>query len=354
MDPAHIGILVILAGAFANAAFGLGIKYTRTWQWEHIWLLFSFFGMLVIPWVTGFLTIDSLLSVLASANGHDLLLVFLYGVGWGAGAVLYGLALKRIGIALSYAIVLGLAAAVGTLAPFVMLHIDDVLTPKGLMIAVTVLLIVVGVALSAWAGQLRENASQAPQDQKKSPEPDSARKSGSSPFIAGIVVAILSGIFSSMLNLSFAYGKPLAELAETHVAAKPMAANIIWVVALSGGFLVNAGYCAFLISRNKSWPVLVGQPFHYGIGLAMGILWSSGVICYGFGGWILGDQSEVTGWPAYSAMAIISGTFWGAIAGEWKGAGRKPVTVMGMSIIVLTAAIFIIARLVYGQPAAPP
>ena len=76
---------MILVGAFAAAAIGLGLKFTRTWKWEHIWLLYSFSGMLLIPWLLGLLTIESLGGVLAAANVHDLLLVFLFGLGWGFG-----------------------------------------------------------------------------------------------------------------------------------------------------------------------------------------------------------------------------------------------------------------------------
>ena len=44
-----LGILIILVGAFTNSAFGLGLKFTRSWKWEHIWLLYSATAMLVDP-----------------------------------------------------------------------------------------------------------------------------------------------------------------------------------------------------------------------------------------------------------------------------------------------------------------
>ena len=49
-----LGILVILTGSTANSAFGLGLKFTRSWKWEHIWLLFSVTAMILIPWLLGF------------------------------------------------------------------------------------------------------------------------------------------------------------------------------------------------------------------------------------------------------------------------------------------------------------
>ena len=337
-----LGILVILTGATANSAFGLGIKFTRSWKWEHIWLLFSVTAMILIPWLLGLLTIESLFAVLAAADGRDLLLVFLFGLGWGVGSVLYGLALKMVGLALSYAIVMGLTAAVGTMAPFVLLHWDDFLTFKGMVISAGVLLVVAGVLLSAWAGKLREESPgriQEPGEGSETAEKESRR---SAAVLLGLLVAGLSGILSPMLNLSFAYGIRLADQAVLLGTSPSMASNVIWVVALTAGFLVNAGYCVYLIVKGRSWNIFRGQPFHYGVGVAMGILWVSGVVTYGIGGSMLGDMREVIGWPMASAMSIIAATFWGAWSGEWTGASRKSVAVMGVSILVLSASMFLI------------
>ena len=226
-----LGILVILTGSTANSAFGLGLKFTRSWKWEHIWLLFSVTAMILIPWLLGFLTVESLFAVLAAVDGRDLLLVFLFGMGWGVGSVLYGLALKMVGLALSYAIVMGLTAAIGTMAPFVLLHWDDFLTFKGMVISFGVLLVVAGVLLSAWAGKLREDSPgriQESVENSETPEKESRR---SAAVLLGLLVAALSGILSPMLNLSFAYGIRLADQAVLLGTSPSMASNVIWVVA---------------------------------------------------------------------------------------------------------------------------
>ena len=337
-----LGVLIILTGSCANSAFGLGLKFTRSWKWEHIWLLFSVTAMILIPWVLGFLTIESLFAVLAAAEVRDLLLVFLFGMGWGVGSVLYGLALKMVGLALSYAIVMGLTAAVGTMAPFVLLHWDEFLTVKGMVICAGVLLVVVGVLLSAWAGKLREESPGRARNPEEISETPAKESTGSAPLFLGLLVAALSGILSPMLNLSFAYGIKLADQAVLLGTSPSMASNVIWVVALSAGFLVNAGYCVYLIFKGRSWHIFRGQPFHYGVGAAMGILWVSGVVTYGIGGSMLGDLREVIGWPMASAMSIIAATVWGSLSGEWTGASRKSMAVMGISILVLSAAMFLI------------
>jgi len=329
------GILVVLVGAFANGSFGLMLKYAKSWKWEHLWLTYSVFAMLIIPWTLGFATVPELLTVLRSASTRDLSVVFVFGFGWGIGAVLYGLALKLVGMALSYSIVVGLTAAIGSLAPLVLVHPQEVFTLRGRVIISGVLMIVVGVVFCAWAGHLKEKVLAST---SVGAHPSSEREN----FPLGLGVVVLSGILSPMLNLSFAYGTPLTRLAVGHGTDPLFAANIIWVVALLGGFLVNTGYCAYLISSGGSWALMSIERFHYLLGLIMGVLWSAGIVFYGIGASKLGDLAAVVGWPVMSSMAIMSANLWGAIAGEWADTGRKPRIVMWLSVVVLGAAMFVV------------
>jgi L-rhamnose-H+ transport protein len=335
-NPAHVvsGILLILMGAFASGSFGLFLKRSREWEWQHIWLIYSFFGMLVIPWALGLATVPGLVRVLASANASDLTRVFLYGLGWGIGAVLYGLALKLVGLALSYAIVMGLTAAVGSLAPLILLHRHDLPTLRGLLIVTGVALIVGGVISSSWAGYLKTSAQNHLAGQAHA-------QTGQS-FVPGLVAAILSGLLSPMLNLSFAYGEPLVKLATQNGADSLFAANIIWVVALSAGFIANATYCVYLIHRSRSTGLLAGHPKEYGVALIMASLWSASYIFYGIGGSRLGSLAAVVGWPLMSSMAILSASFWGAVSGEWAGSGRKSRLVMSASVALLCAGMIVV------------
>jgi hypothetical protein len=56
----------------------------------------------------------------------------------------------------------------------------------------------------------------------------------------------------------------------------------------------------------------------------------------------MGDLAEVVGWPILSSMGILSANFWGAITGEWSGAGRKPMLIVGSAIAILVAAMFLL------------
>jgi L-rhamnose-H+ transport protein len=335
-NPTHVvsSILLILAGAFASGSFGVFLKRTKDWEWQHIWLVYSVFGMLAIPWALGFLTVPALLRVLSEANAGDLIRVFLYGLGWGIGAVLYGLALKLVGLALSYAIVMGLTAAIGTLAPLILLHRNELFTVKGLLIVVGVVLIVGGVVSSSWAGYLKTAA----QKGLTRANFEQTRQS----FLSGLAAAVLSGLLSPMLNLSFAYGEPLVSLARQNGADSLFAANIIWVVALSAGFIANGAYCVYLIGRSRSSHLLLGHGQQYRVALIMAVLWSAGYIFYGIGGSRLGELAAVVGWPLMSSMTILSASFWGAISGEWTGSGHKPRLVMSAAVGLLCAGMIVV------------
>lgn len=326
MGPAT-GILLILSGAFASGSFGLALKYTR-WKWEHIWLIYSCFGMVLIPWWMALLTVPDVRGVLAAAGARQAGLVLLYGMGWGIGAVLYGLALRMAGLAISYAIVMGLTAAVGSLAPLVLLHPNELSTARGRLVIGGVALIVAGVALSAWAGRLKGRI-----------------PAGKGENVAlGVFVAILSGLLSPMLNLSFAYGGPLAKSAVERGASPLYSANVIWAVALSGGFVANAAYCLWLIARGGAWRALAGPAREYGLAAAMALLWSAGYIFYGIGGSALGEMAAVIGWPLMSSMSILSANLWGAVAGEWAGSGARPRALMLAAVVLLCVGMWIIGR----------
>jgi L-rhamnose-H+ transport protein len=335
VSPLVIGIALISMGGFADGSYGLMLKYTRLWQWEHTWLVFNFVAFTVFPWVWGASTVRDLAAVLTATARHGLTPVLLFGLGWGCGAVLYGLALSMAGLALSYAIVMGLTASVGSLAPLVLLHREEVFTFKGLVILGGLLFVVIGVTLCAWAATLKDQAL----TEMSETHPQVLKPQR---IMLGVGAAILSGIFSPMLNLSFAYGSPLTDFAVSHGTSPLMAPNVISAVALSGGSLINIIYCSYLISTRRTWTLFLARSRDSLLGLVMGLLGPLGTILYGMGSSQLGKLGVVVGWPIMSSMGILSANFWGALSGEWSGAGRKPAMVMSAAVTLLLVAMFIL------------
>ncbi len=84
----------------------------------------------------------------------------LFGASWGVSLVFFGLALTRLGLAITFAVCLGTSAAVGALTPLIAQHSDQIMTRQGGLIILGVLVIILGVALCGLAGKHREAALQ--------------------------------------------------------------------------------------------------------------------------------------------------------------------------------------------------
>ncbi len=81
---------------------------------------------------------------------------FLFGAGWGIAQVLFGISVQRLGLGLAYAIIVGLGALLGTLVPLFIQHRSQVGGAALFDILAGVAVMVIGIALSAWGGQVRE------------------------------------------------------------------------------------------------------------------------------------------------------------------------------------------------------
>ena len=98
---------VFVAGVF-QGSFVLPMTMTKNWEWEHTWATFSLFGMLVFNWILTFLFIPNIFSIYSLVSPKDIVILMLFGAGWGIGAVLFGLAMDKLGMALGYPIIIGL------------------------------------------------------------------------------------------------------------------------------------------------------------------------------------------------------------------------------------------------------
>src|ERR1035441_3358643 len=130
MGDTTAGLLLLLIAGIANASFTLPMKFTRRWAWENTWLIWTIFALLVLPTVVTWLTVPRLGEVYASEGPALILTVAAFGAGWGIAQVLFGLAVEAIGIALTFSIVLGMSAAIGSMIPLIRLHPEKILDRK--------------------------------------------------------------------------------------------------------------------------------------------------------------------------------------------------------------------------------
>ncbi len=324
-----MGFVLIVLGGAMQGTYYLGLKYVEPWKWENIWSVYAVFSLLLLPVALAAATVPSLRQVFTQSPSAALWGVFLYGIGWGIGSTLSGLGVARLGLAMGVAILLGVTAAIGSFVPLIVKTPGLVLQPKGMMIIVSVVTLLVGVLLIAVAGKKRE-VSQG--GAVKAVIPGS--------FATGLVICVLSGIFSSMLNLAFAFSKPVADAAVGAGASPSAALNAVWMIALAGGFLANAVYTSYLMTRNKTWKnfALPQTGVFWLIGLVMGALWYFGVVLYGRGAASMGEIGSVIGWPVFLAAMIVFSSIWGFATGEWKGSSPQAKRFMASGFVVLMLA----------------
>jgi L-rhamnose-proton symport protein (RhaT) len=329
---AWLGFSLVVVGGIMQGTYFLGLKYARPWKWENIWALYSVFSLIVLPVGLAVATVPHLSEMLGRAPASALAMVFLYGAGWGIGSVLAGLGVDKMGMAMGVAVLIGVTAAIGTFVPLVVNTPQLIFTAKGLLVILAVAALLLGVGLAAVAGKKR----------------DAGLADGPTPvekgqFGVGLAICIFSGIFSAMLNMAFAFSQPVVKAGMETGASSSGALNAVWMVALGGGFIANAGYTGYLLIRNKTWAnfTLPGTSKAWAIGLGMAILWTGGVVLYGRGAASMGQVGAVIGWPLFMAVIIFVSTIWGFVSGEWKGSSRQArgYMVAGMVVLLIASAL---------------
>jgi len=328
-----LGFLLVVVGGCGQGVYYLPIKYVTPWKWENIWALYAFVALILIPVWLATSTVPDLREALSIAPNGAMLRVFLFGAGWGVGSVLSGLGVARMGMAMGVPILISTATALGTFIPLVVGGPEKVFQIQGLMVILSVVTLLAGVAVIAVAGKKRA-ASQTSATE--------SRPVGI--FRSGLTICIFSGIFSSMFNLAFAFSRPLSKAAMQTGASETSALNMVWMVALIGGFIPTALYTGYLLMRNRTWNNyrLPGTAPYWIYGILMALTWTGGVILYGRGASAMGPLGAAIGFPLSMVSLIVGSSVVGFITGEWKGSSSQAKVFMaGGLALLLVAAGFI-------------
>jgi len=329
------GILIVLLAAIFQGSFILPMNFTRHWKWAHNWFVFSLLGMLVLNVAIGFATIPSLLSIYSATPQNTLVILSALGLGWGVGAVLFGLGMDRLGMSLGYPIIMGLIAVLGGLLPFVLFHSDQLLSRRGFVYGLSVLLAVAGIFVSSRAATQRDR------------ERQSASTSNStthSSIFAGLVIAILAGVLSCLPNLGISMSAQLASAGAALGVPATRAANAVWVLFFSMGFLANAIYCLYLMQRGRELGDLARHASLRNLALifSMAAMWIASFYLYGFGVSQLGPTGTIFAWPLFICVSILIGNFWGLQQGEWRTASPAARRLLYIAILFLLASVVLL------------
>ena len=368
-----LGLVFHWIGGLASASFYIPYRGVKRWSWETYWLVGGFFSWIIVPWILAGLITHDLGAVLMETPGSVLFWTYFFGVLWGLGGLTFGLTMRYLGISLGMAIALGLCAAFGTLIPPLFngeFGTRILGSRSGLIILAGVGVCVAGIALSGMAGMTKEREMSA--EQKRA----AVREFN---FRKGIAVAIFSGIMSACFSYGLAAGEPIKALTLQHGTAALWQGLPVLVVVLLGGFTTNFIWCLYLNVRNRSGrqyfdaqaeaiaegPILetaveapgeemarqapLGSPpanrapmlRNYLLCALAGTTWYFQFFFYTMGESQMG-QYKFSSWTLHMASIIIFSTLWGLALSEWKGASRRALTLLFLSLLVLVGSTVII------------
>jgi L-rhamnose-H+ transport protein len=174
------------------------MKFIKPLAWEAWWLVHVFIAMILFPMTWALIAVPDLFEVIFSTDGGVLFKAMLFGFLWGIGGILFGKSVGKVGVSLTYGIVMGLASAVGSIVPLFQIE-NSTSQPAFPYIILGVVVIVIGVVIVACAGIKRDKLNKA----------DLGIPTGKA-FQMGLIIAISSGVLSALLNVGFANAGPIA------------------------------------------------------------------------------------------------------------------------------------------------
>jgi L-rhamnose-H+ transport protein len=327
-----IGIALTLLAGLMSGNCMLPMKFNRSWKWENTWLVFSVVSLIVIPWALALGLVDHLFETYRALSLLQIAIPFLFGAGWGIAQVLFGISVQRLGLGLAYAIIVGLGALLGTLVPLFVQHRSQVDEQALLEILLGVAVMIIGIGLCTWGGQIRERSNRT-----------DAQSTPASGYFIAVLLAILCGVMAPMLNFSFAFGQEIAHQAVRLGNPELYAAYAVWPIGLAGGFLPNIAYSLYLLGRNRTWSKFSVTSPDALLAVLMGALWMGAFALYGMSVTYLGSLGTSIGWGLFQIFMIMTATLSGVLTGEWKDAPGSSRLLLISGLACLTGATVLLA-----------
>jgi len=331
--PLLTGFLLVLLAGLLQGTFVLPMTLVRKWAWEHTWATFSFLGMFLFNWIITLLLVPAIFSVYANSPARDLGILALFGMGWGVGAVLFGLGMDRLGMALGYPIIMGLIASLGSLIPLLVFFPQTLATTKGMCLLAGTVLVIFGIVLCSMGGS------------RKSPSTNKTTSAAEGRFATGLIIAVLAGILSCLPNIGVAFAGNITGTAERLGLSQASAGNTVWALLFTLGCVVNVGYCLYLMLSKKTLRQYWNDETSRNLGLSamMAAMWIGSFYLYGAGAAKLGRWGVVIGWPLFISLSIVVGNLWGLWRGEWRSAPLAARRSLNFGLCVLLVAVVTVA-----------
>ena len=348
-----LGIALHAVGALSAALCYTPQRKLQGWSWQTYWIIQAAFCWFLLPVIGAVITIPHLGDVLSEAPPKAMLLTFGLGAAYGIGGTSFGLAIKKIGFSLTYAIAIGISCVLGTLTgPIIKGELGAIMDKPGAGWVLTGVFIgLAGTLMCGLAGRMKEI------------EIQSESQDGGQPFDlkAGLLLCGIAGVLSAVYGIAVNdAGAPITAVAAAHGAGY-WQTNVVYIFSNTGAFLTTSLYCIHLIRKEGTLGEFIkpsgaansgALPLNYLLALLTGMMWYGQFLFYGTAHVRMGEF-KFSSWAIHMIMLILISAMSGVVMREWHG--RRPRTKLAITfaVSVLICAVLILTYGNYiGQQAA--
>jgi len=346
MNAAILGFVFVLIGATCGGSFGLPSKFVKKdTPWEVLWGPVFLFIAVIIPTVIAPLVVNDLIGVYRDVETKapgTVATVLAIGFFWGLGTMTLGKAFAFIGLSLATAINFGTQIVTGAMVPMAIHNPGHMVESHGMVVIAGVAVCVVGVIIAGRAAILRDRSTRGGGPEAAEPEPIAAGKTPR--MLIGHIIGVASGVLCACWAIASSFGKIITDVANVTnadwPASWPLTALILW-----GGAVSSCGYCAWQLTKNKTWSHFKkpGVAKVLVLALAIAVLHDAAVLFLVLGFIYLGTLGISVGYATFMSFAIMVGNFHGFRTGEWKGASGQSIKLILIGIAVLVVGVSILA-----------
>ena len=344
-----LGMLIFALGGLSGALFALPFRKVRGWSYESYWLVYAVFGLVLFPLALAALTVPDLFGVIGGTPAKTLLACAGFGALWGIGGLTWGLMIRYLGVGLGLAIGCGLCSATGTLLPPIfkgeaaslLFDASGAVSSAKLVTLLGVAVSLLGIVFVGLAGKLKEG--EMPEEEKK-------KAVAEFDFKKGILVALVSGVFSGCMNFGLQSGDSMAEAVRSADPNSGWTGMPVLVVVLWGGFAVQLVYCFAMNAKNGSFGDYAKAASASGLGVVLlsalaGVVWALQFAFLKIGEPLCGDKAYI-GFAVLMGASVLFSSVVGIFLGEWRGTGARTRAFLaaGLAMLAVSIALPVLAR----------
>lgn len=350
METILFALAMVLIAGFINGSFAAPMKFMTKWDEENIWLIFSFWGFIILPWVSILVMAPNTMQVLGAIPQKLLLTMVAGGVAFGLGQIAFALSFRYIGIGLAFVINISMGTAGSALIPLLW-HKGLMGTPYSYAQLVGIVIFIIAVLIGAAAGAARDRHRKQITQAPEAVTDDRVKKIKPGMLLLGVILAIIAGAGSVCQGVTYIWANPtVSKIAVAHGVGALPSGVVAWVVIFCSAWIPYFLYFLILNIKNHSFGKLkaAGSGSYWFWLILMGVGYWGSLIFFSKASQVIGgDLAPTIAWPLFMVFIILTSNLWSWKSREWENAGPSAAKKMFVSL-----ALFVVAIIVFSYSSA--